>query len=135
MPARRVMGCRVTAGRVVAAADVAACLTHAQVNPLRAAGQALLAAGNRLGKLEMFNRVEVGAAGHEAMVAATDLIARKPVERRASRTCELRGDGPGHQLDLARLVSQRPQVDAVAARLGVTGEQFGAVPCRTDADL
>jgi len=75
MPARRVMGGRVTAGRVVAAADVPARLAHAQVDPLRAGGQALPAAGDRLGELEAFYRVEVGAASHAAMVAASDLIA------------------------------------------------------------
>ena len=72
MPARRTMGSGVTARRVVATADVAARLAHPQVNPARAHGQALLAAGNRLGELEAFDRVEVAAGGHEVMVTASD---------------------------------------------------------------
>ena len=40
-----------------------------------------------------------------------------------------------HQLQLPRLIAQRPQVDALAASLGVTREELGAVPGGTDADL
>jgi hypothetical protein len=70
MPGRRVMGGRMAAWGVVAAADVPARLAHAQMNPARAGGQALLAAGNRLGELEAFDRVEVRAGSHDLMVAA-----------------------------------------------------------------
>ena len=39
------------------------------------------------------------------------------------------------QLELPRLVAQRPQVDALAAGLGVAREELGAVLRGTDADL
>lgn len=69
MPARHVVRRRVTAGRVVAAADVAARLAHAQVDPACAVGQAVLAAGNGFRELEAFYRVEVAAGSQGAMVA------------------------------------------------------------------
>jgi hypothetical protein len=75
MPARLVMGGRVTAGGVVAAADVPAGLAHAQVNPLRAARQALLASGDRIGELEAFYRVQVRTGRDGVIMTASDLIA------------------------------------------------------------
>ena len=39
------------------------------------------------------------------------------------------------QLELARLVAERPQVDAPAPGLGVAREELGAVLARADADL
>jgi hypothetical protein len=74
MPARRVVGTRVTAGGAVAAADVAALQAHTQVNPACTAGQALLTARNRLREIEALYRVEVGADGDAAMVAASERI-------------------------------------------------------------
>jgi len=56
-----VMGGGVLAGRVVAAADVAAALAHAQVDPLHAERQALLAAGGVDWRVEVLDRVEMGA--------------------------------------------------------------------------
>ncbi len=70
MPARGVMGGGVAPRRVVAAADVAAGLAHAQVDPARALGQALLAARDGVGELEALDRVEMRAGGHQVMVPA-----------------------------------------------------------------
>src|SRR5271155_3194037 len=55
--------------------------------------------------------------------------------RPVSATSEVRRHRPGHQFELPRLIAQRPQVDALAAGLGITREELGAVPRRTDADL
>src|SRR3954451_11108553 len=60
----RVRG-RVTVGRAVAAADVAALEADPQVDPLAAAGEAVLASVDGLGQLEDFHVVEMGAVlGH-----------------------------------------------------------------------
>src|SRR3954464_12678392 len=64
MPGRAVVAGRVAPGRVVAAADVAAGLAHAQVHPLHALGEAFLAAGEGLWNLQDLDLVEVGATGH-----------------------------------------------------------------------
>jgi len=50
--------------------------------------------------------------------------------RRGSR--DVRGDVAGDDLELSVLVTQGPQVDTLAARLGVPREQLGAVFCRSD---
>jgi hypothetical protein len=55
------------------------------VNPARAGGQALLAAGNRLGELEALYRVEVGARGHRAIVADQGTDEGLPRARQAAR--------------------------------------------------
>jgi len=52
---------RVAVGGVVAAADVAALQADAQVQPLAAAGEAVLAAGDGLGQLGDQDLVEVAA--------------------------------------------------------------------------
>jgi hypothetical protein len=49
----------VTVWRIVAAPDVAAFETQAQMNPLRAHGEALLAAARRFG----FDRLDLGEMG------------------------------------------------------------------------
>ena len=56
---------RVLVRRVVAAADVPALVAHAQVQPARADGQAVLAAGDLVRRLEVVDGVEMGAGrGH-----------------------------------------------------------------------
>src|SRR3954447_26682701 len=55
---------RVLVRRGVAAADLAARLAHAQVDPLVARLQALLAAGDVGGGVEQLDLVEMGALGH-----------------------------------------------------------------------
>src|SRR5262252_7777769 len=45
---------------------------------------------------------------------------------------DARHHAAGHQLDLASLLSQRPQIDAVATRLGVFGQQLCALLGRAD---
>src|SRR6476469_3506852 len=59
---------RVTVRRAVATADVAAALTHAQVQPPPADLQAVFAAGNRVRQLEHLDRVEVGAGSAHAVL-------------------------------------------------------------------
>jgi transcription elongation factor GreA len=58
---RGVVGSRVLAWRVVAAADVAAALAHAQMDPAHAERQALLAAGGVDRWIEVLDRIEMGA--------------------------------------------------------------------------
>lgn len=53
-----------TVGRVVAAADLSALQADAQMQPLTAGGQALLAAGDRLGQLGDPDVIEMGARSH-----------------------------------------------------------------------
>jgi hypothetical protein len=53
-----------TVGRVVAAPDPSALQADAQMQPLAAGGQALLAAFNRLGQPGDANVIEVGAGSH-----------------------------------------------------------------------
>ena len=48
---------------------------------------------------------------------------------------EQRSHRPRHQLELPRLFPQRPEVDPLAAGLGVTREELGAVLDGTDTDL
>ena len=51
--------CGVTAGRLVAAADVSTRETHAQVHPPTAAREPLLATSNALGQLVELDAVEM----------------------------------------------------------------------------
>src|SRR5215204_5490551 len=65
-----------------------------------------------------------------------DPSASREVGRLAfSATRELRRHRLRDQLELTRLVAQRPQVDALAAGLDVPREQLGALPGGSDADL
>ena len=61
VPGRLVVGRRVFADRVVAAADVAAGLAHPQVDPPHPLRQALLAPRDLVRQVEVLDRVEVGA--------------------------------------------------------------------------
>ena len=70
MPALGVVRGRVAAGRVVAAADVAAGLAHAQVHPLRRRSPGTPRSRRRVGKLQDLDAVEVTTGGHPGMVAA-----------------------------------------------------------------
>ena len=56
-------------GRVVTAADLSALQADAQVQPLTARRQAVLAALDRIGKLGYANLVEMGAGRHTETVA------------------------------------------------------------------
>jgi hypothetical protein len=64
MPAAMRVRAGMAIGRVIAAADLAALQADAQMQPRFAAGQAVLAALDRLGQLHEANAVEMGARGH-----------------------------------------------------------------------
>src|SRR4029078_6782231 len=68
VPARMRVRGRVLVRRAVAAADVAALQADAQVQPLAAHAQAVLAAVGRFRQLGDLDRVYVGAGGHQRAV-------------------------------------------------------------------
>jgi len=70
MPALGVVGSGVLAFGVVAAADVPAALTHAQVDPLHPELQALLAAGDLNRRIEELDRADVRAGLGRALTVA-----------------------------------------------------------------
>jgi len=70
MPGRLRMARGMAVGRAVAAADPPTCLTHPQMHPASADRQALLAARDRLGKVEHGDLVEMGARSQETITMA-----------------------------------------------------------------
>src|SRR6185295_3351160 len=90
MAGRGMVGGRVPAGRVVAAADVPALLAHAQVDPLHALREALLATGDLSRGVEVPDRLEMGAGRSRAITlarrsAASARVGRWETSNRAAR--------------------------------------------------
>jgi len=122
MPALAVMGGRVTAGGVVAAADVAARLAHPKVNPAGAFGQALLTTGDGLRELEVLDRVEVGADSHERIVPAAGPVPAQNLHANRPPPPQLPGTLGGVSAPLICVVEDEQVIaTAVAARLRADG--------------
>src|SRR4029077_19189880 len=82
-----VVGRRVLADRVVAAADVAAALAHPQVDPPHPLRQALLAAVDRIGKIHQLDRIEMCALSHQPTKSSTQTTAASRATRISRIPC------------------------------------------------